>query len=179
VPYPFQENSEEPRDLTSELTHTGPGGSGLTDRWLAAGYPVAGQALVGRFRTEKIAGGDKSMPAQSSVDQRTGDALHLKTMRSPNLTEIGAGMAVMNGRVYYVIDCAGPTTCAAPQATTWIAGSGSTTPAVGVMMGIIMLVWLGVVCSCGWEVQRNKTPRVLEEYHEKLVTIFACIHIPF
>jgi len=31
-------------------------------------------------------------------------------MVSQNLTEIGAGVAVSGGRVYYVIDCARPTT---------------------------------------------------------------------
>jgi LysM repeat protein len=37
-------------------------------------------------------------------------------MISPNLTEIGAGVAVSNGRVYYVIDCAQSTASAAPEA---------------------------------------------------------------
>ena len=114
---------------TGTMTHTGPGGSGLTDRLLAAGYPLAGELSAGGFRAENITGGNESMPAQSAVDQWTGDALHLDTMLSPNLTEIGAGVAVSNGRVYYVIDCAQPTTSGAPEAATSVAGSGSTAPA--------------------------------------------------
>jgi LysM repeat protein len=39
-------------------------------------------------------------------------------MISPNLSEIGAGVAVANGRVYYVIDCALPTTVSFPQGST-------------------------------------------------------------
>ena len=114
---------------TGTMTHTGPGGSGLTDRLLAAGYPLAGELSAGGFRAENITGGNESMPAQAAVDQWTGDALHLNTMLSPNLTEIGAGVAVSNGRVYYVIDCARPTTSGAPEASTPVAGSGSTAPA--------------------------------------------------
>ncbi|MGZ9221497.1 MAG: CAP domain-containing protein [Anaerolineales bacterium] len=114
---------------TGTMTHTGPGGSGLTDRLLAAGYPLAGELSSGGFRAENITGGNESMPAQSAVDQWTGDALHLNTMLSPNLTEIGAGVAVSGGRVYYVIDCARPTTSGAPEASTSVAESGSAVPA--------------------------------------------------
>jgi uncharacterized protein YkwD/LysM repeat protein len=114
---------------TGTMTHTGPGGSGLAERLLAAGYPLAGDLSVGGFRAENITGGNESMPAQAAVDQWTGDALHLNTMLSPNLTEIGAGAAVSGGRVYYVIDCARPTTNGAPQASTSVAGDGSALPA--------------------------------------------------
>ena len=114
---------------TGTMTHTGPGSSGLTDRLLAAGYPLGGELAAGGFRAENITGGNESMPAQSAVDQWSGDALHLNTMLSPNLTEIGAGVAVSGGRVYYVIDCARPTTIDAPQASTSVAGSGSAVPA--------------------------------------------------
>ena len=117
---------------TGTMSHTGPGGSGLTERLLAAGYPLGGELSAGGFRAENITGGNESMPAQSAVDQWTGDALHLNTMLSPNMTEIGAGVAVSNGRVYYVIDCAHPTTSGAPEAATLVAGSGSTAPGTGV-----------------------------------------------
>lgn len=95
---------------TGNMTHSGPGGIGLTDRLLAAGYPLAGDLALGGFRAENITGGDDSMPAEAAVDRWTGDALHLDTMVSQNLTEIGAGVAISNGRVYYVIDAARPTT---------------------------------------------------------------------
>jgi uncharacterized protein YkwD/LysM repeat protein len=93
---------------TGSMTHSGPGGIGLTARLLAAGYPLAGDLSLGGFRAENITGGDENMPAEAAVDQWTGDALHLNTMASPNLTEIGAGVALSNGRVYYVIDAARP-----------------------------------------------------------------------
>ena len=96
--------------LTGTMTHAGPGGIGLTDRLLAAGYPLAGDLSLGGFRSENITGGPESMPAEAAVQRWTGDAPHLTTMISPDLTEIGAGVAVDDGRVYYVIDCALPTT---------------------------------------------------------------------
>ena len=110
---------------TGTMSHTGPGGSGLTERLLAAGYPLGGELAAGGFRAENITGGNESMPAQSAVDQWRGDELHLNTMLSPNLTEIGAGVAVSDGRVYYVIDCASPATSEAPDASTPVADSGS------------------------------------------------------
>jgi uncharacterized protein YkwD len=110
---------------TGNVSHTGAGGSSVTDRLLAAGYPLAGDLSLGGFRSENITGGSEGMTAQSAVDQWTGDALHLNTMLSPNLTEIGAGVAVANGRVYFVIDCARPTTAGASQGVTQSSGGGS------------------------------------------------------
>ena len=95
---------------TGTMTHSGPGGIGLTDRLLAAGYALAGDLSLGGFRAENITGGDENMPAEAAVDRWTGDAPHLNTMVSQYLTEIGAGVAISNGRVYYVIDAARPTT---------------------------------------------------------------------
>jgi LysM repeat protein len=100
---------------TGDMTHAGPGGIGLTERLLAAGYPLAGDLSLGGFRAENITGGDESMPVEAAVDRWTGDALHLDTMVSQNLTEIGAGVALSGGRVYYVIDAALPATTGQPQ----------------------------------------------------------------
>ena len=44
--------------------------------------------------------------------------MHLNTMLSPNLTEIGAGVAKVGDRYFWVIDCAQPTTSGVPQAYT-------------------------------------------------------------
>src|SRR5215207_3417201 len=95
---------------TGSMTHSGPGGIGLTERLLAAGYPLAGDLSLGGFRSENITGGNENMPAEAAVDQWATDSIHLDTMASQSLTEIGAGVAVSGGRVYYVIDCARPTT---------------------------------------------------------------------
>jgi len=105
---------------TDRMTHSGSSGSGFTDRLLAAGYPLAGDLSLGGLRSENITGGNESMSAQAAVDAWTGDSVHLDTMISLSLTEIGAGVAVSGGRVYYVIDCAQPTTNDAPQAAVII-----------------------------------------------------------
>lgn len=89
---------------------------GLTQRILDAGYPLAGDLSLGGFRAENITGGNKT--AAQAVQGWTGDSLHLNTMLSPNLTEIGAGVAQVGDRYYMVIDCARPTTNGAPQAFT-------------------------------------------------------------
>ncbi len=115
---------------TGNVTHSGPGGSTLTQRLLAAGYPLAGDLSLGGFRAENITSGGTGMSAQDAVDGWMGDAPHQNTMLSSNLTEIGAGVAVANGRVYYVIDCARPTDSGALPALTQAAGGGSAVPAV-------------------------------------------------
>ena len=120
---------------TGNVTHYGPGGVGVTDRLLAEGYPLAGDLSLGGFRSENITGGNESMTAQTAVNQWTGDAPHLNTMISPNLTEIGAGVAVSNGRVYYVIDCALPTSSGAPQTV----GSGTAVPSGGAVIPSVIV----------------------------------------
>ena len=89
---------------------------GLTQRILDAGYPLAGDLSLGGFRAENITGGNKT--AAQAVQEWTGDSLHLNTMLSPNLTEIGAGVAQVGDRYYMVIDCARPTTSGVPQVFT-------------------------------------------------------------
>ncbi len=125
---------------TGLMTHSGPGGISVTDRLLAAGYPLAGDLSLGGFRSENITRGAESMSAQAAIEAWTGDAEHLNTMISPSLTEIGAGVAVSDGRVYYVIDCARPTTSGAPQAGVTSVGGGSAVPTGGA--GVIMPVTL-------------------------------------
>jgi uncharacterized protein YkwD len=113
---------------TGSMTHSGPGGISFTERLLAAGYPLAGDLSAGGFRAENITGGDESMPAEAAVDQWTRDSLHLNTMVSQNLTEIGAGVAISKGRVYYVIDCALPTTDGLPPGLATSIAGGSPLP---------------------------------------------------
>ncbi len=98
------------------VTHSGPGGIQLTQRLLNAGYPLAGDLSLGGFRAENITGGNKT--ASQAVQGWTGDAPHLNTMLSPNLSEIGAGVAKVGDRYYMVIDCAQPTTGGFPQVYT-------------------------------------------------------------
>lgn len=89
---------------------------GLTQRILDAGYPLAGDLSQGGFRAENITGGNKT--AAQAVQEWTGDTLHSNTMLSPNLTEIGAGVAKVGNTYYMVIDCAQPTTSGQPQVYT-------------------------------------------------------------
>jgi uncharacterized protein YkwD/LysM repeat protein len=94
---------------------------GLTQRILDAGYPLAGDLSQGGFRAENITGGNKT--ASQAVQEWSGDSLHLSTMLSLNLTEIGAGVAQVGNTYYLVIDCARPTTNGAPQVYTPDPGS--------------------------------------------------------
>jgi uncharacterized protein YkwD len=95
-------------------THTGPGGVTTTQRLLAAGYPLAGDLSLGGFRSENVVG-SPGMTAAEAVNAWTGDSVHLHTMLSTDLTEIGAGVSEQSGVSYYVIDCARPTTSGEPQ----------------------------------------------------------------
>ena len=98
-------------------THTGPDGSSVTQRLLAAGYPLAGDLSLGGFRSENVVMGYGMAPA-AAVSAWTGDDPHLHTMLSADLQEIGAGVAEKDGMYYYVIDCARPTSSGLPQAYT-------------------------------------------------------------
>lgn len=114
---------------TGQVTHSGPGGSTFTQRLLAAGYPLDGDLSLGGFRAENITSGNESMSAQSAVDAWMGDALHQNTMLSANLTEIGAGVAIANGHVYLVIDCARPTNAPPAPEVTSVVENGTGLPA--------------------------------------------------
>ncbi len=92
---------------TGTIQHTGPGGASVTQRLLAAGYPLAGDLSLGGLRSENIVGG-YGMSPEAAVESWTGDAPHLNTMLSADLVDIGAGVAESGGMTYYVIDCAAP-----------------------------------------------------------------------
>lgn len=107
------------------VSHYGYSGTRPYQRALNAGYPLAGDLSLGGFMSENItAGSEKSV--QQAVLEWQGDAPHLNTMLSPNLTEIGAGVAIVDGRVYYVIDCAKPTGSGVPQNTPLPSAGGAT-----------------------------------------------------
>jgi len=132
------QNQSDYMAATGKVSHTGASGSSVTDRLLAAGYPLAGQLSLGGFRSENITAGSEGMSAQAAVNQWTGDSVHLDTMTSPALTEIGAGGTTNGGRVYYVIDCARPTNSGEPQAAETSVAGGSTVVASGVIIPVIV-----------------------------------------
>ena len=91
------------------------GGVTFADRLANAGYPL------GVFRSENISAG-MNQSVQDTVLQWQGDDLHWHTMMSPDLTEIGAGVAIVNGYVYYTIDCARPLGAKPPPVNTLAPG---------------------------------------------------------
>ncbi|MEO8356820.1 MAG: LysM peptidoglycan-binding domain-containing protein, partial [Chloroflexota bacterium] len=111
----------------------------VTDRLLAAGYPLAGDPSLGGFRSENITSGSETTSAQAVVNQWSGDALHLTTMISPDLTEIGAGVTVNGGRSYFVIDCAQPAIGGIPQTAGVPAAGGSTLIPGGVIIPVVVV----------------------------------------
>jgi uncharacterized protein YkwD len=90
---------------SGDVTHTGPDGSRPYQRALAAGYAIEGGYPPYFFSENIISTGGNMSPADA-VQAWTGDDPHLNTMTSDMLQEIGAGVAVSGGNVYYVIDCA-------------------------------------------------------------------------
>jgi LysM repeat protein len=80
-------------------THTGPGGSRPHDRAVAAGYGGGAQVYV----SENVALGVNLGP-QKTVFELWQDAIHLETMISSRYTDIGAGVSIADGTVYYTID---------------------------------------------------------------------------
>jgi uncharacterized protein YkwD/LysM repeat protein len=85
-------------------THYSADGLRPFQRALQAGYAVAGDLSLGGWFSENIVGG-VGKTAEAAVEQWTGDDPHLNTMISPNLVDIGAGVAVSDNTYYYVIDC--------------------------------------------------------------------------
>ncbi|HSJ86485.1 MAG TPA: CAP domain-containing protein [Anaerolineales bacterium] len=124
------QNQADYMAATGSVSHTGEGGSSVTDRLLAAGYPLAGQLSLGGFRAENITSGSETMSAQAAVDQWAGDSLHLTTMISPDLTEMGAGISINAGRAYFVIDCARSTNSGDFQAAGTPLTAGTLIPVV-------------------------------------------------
>jgi len=88
---------------TGTTTHYSADGSRPFQRALAAGYPVAGDLSRGGFFSENIIS-SPGMTAAQAVQAWTGDAPHLNTMLSPNLQDVGAGMATSGGSTYFTLD---------------------------------------------------------------------------
>jgi uncharacterized protein YkwD/LysM repeat protein len=111
------------------VTHYSADGSRPYQRSLAAGYPLAGDLGLGGFHAENIIAGN-GMTASEAVQAWLGDAPHTNTMLSENLTEIGAGVAVVDGYYYLVIDCARPTGATSPYVSPTTSAGTSAPPIV-------------------------------------------------
>ena len=88
---------------TGVVTHFGANGEHPYQRAIAAGYPVAGDLSLGGLFSENIASG-LELSASSVVKDWQSDSDHLTTMISPDLKDIGVGVAIANGTTYYVLD---------------------------------------------------------------------------
>jgi uncharacterized protein YkwD len=133
------QNQADDMAATGRASHTGAGDSSVTDRLLAVSYPLDGDLSLAGFRAENVTSGRESMSAQAAVDQWAGDSVHLKTMISPDLTEIGAGVSVNNGKVYFVIDCARPTNSGVPQVLgTSVVGASTDPTSRGIPIPVAM-----------------------------------------
>ncbi len=101
---------------TGVLSHYSADGSRPYQRAIAAGYPVAGDLARGGFFSENIHAGS-NLSAADVVDAWQADSLHLNTMISPDLKDIGVGVAIVDGISYYTLD-AGLSTDEAESDTT-------------------------------------------------------------
>jgi len=93
------------------VTHTGAGGTRPRDRAAAAGYGGGGTFFI----SENIAGGT-DLSVDGVISMWLGDDPHIQTMLGASYQEIGAGVSVSNGFVYYTIDVA------------YVAGGGNYSP---------------------------------------------------
>ncbi len=95
--------------------HNRPGGMTFTEQLIQLGYPLAGDLSLGGYRSENFVFG-ANLTIEAAIQLWLGDGSHTGTMLSPNYLDIGAGVAVgSDDAVYYVIDCARPTSSGQPQ----------------------------------------------------------------
>lgn len=94
-----------------QVTHTGAGGTRPRDRATAAGYGGGGTFFI----SENIAGGN-DLSVAGAINMWLGDDPHIQTMLGSSYQDIGAGVSVSNGFVYYTIDVA------------YVVGSGNYSP---------------------------------------------------
>ncbi len=92
---------------SGQVQHVDAQGKRPFQRVLDTGYPLAGDLSAGGFCAENIFAGVNAT-VQDAMTMWQGDDAHLNTMLSPNLTEIGAGIALSGATLVYCIDAAQP-----------------------------------------------------------------------
>ncbi|MDP1548179.1 MAG: CAP domain-containing protein [Anaerolineales bacterium] len=105
---------------TGVMTQFGADGKRPYQRALDAGYAVAGDISLGGVFAELIHSGTNLTPV-TVVNAWKGAPNQLKVMLSSEFKDVGAGMAVVNGVTYYVLD-AGAQSDAAVTSTPAIPG---------------------------------------------------------
>lgn len=93
---------------TGVVTHFSADGKRPYQRAVAAGYSVAGDLSQGGFFSENVNSGIDFTPADVVNDWQS-DSDHLNTMTSPDLKDVGVGVALVNGVTYYVLDAGAST----------------------------------------------------------------------
>ncbi len=88
---------------TGIVTHYGENGSRPYQRALDAGYPVAGDLSTGGLFSENVDAG-RNLSASQVVQGWQEDSLHLNTMISADLQDIGVGVAIADGVTYYTLN---------------------------------------------------------------------------
>ena len=111
-----------------QWTHLDAGGRSPSQRAQAAGYPVAGDLSQGGLYSENVIGPWPNLSVDGAVKYWEGDGPHLNTMLDPRLKDIGAGVAIVDGNIYYDIDCAAPTGSGQPQVYTPVPGAATSLP---------------------------------------------------
>jgi LysM repeat protein len=106
------------------MTHFDADGVPPFRRAITAGYPVAGDLAQGGLFRESIGSG-ADLTASEVIAIWQEDANDLKTLLSTDLTDAGAGMAVVNGVTYYILNAGASTGNSATPSPTSLAGTSS------------------------------------------------------
>ena len=104
------------------MTHFNASGVPPFQRAVTAGYSVAGDLSQGGLFLENIGSGTGLM-VSGVVGIWQNDTEDLQTMLSADLKDVGAGVAVAGGMIYYVLDAGAMTSDSATATSTSLAGT--------------------------------------------------------
>ena len=110
-------------------------------RAIEAGYSVAGDLSLGGFFDENIHSGANLSPA-GAVTFWKGDSNYLNTMLSTDFKDVGAGMAIANGVIYYVLNAGSESEVSAATSTPTFSSSEfiiSTAGAAGTQAVVVLI----------------------------------------
>ena len=104
------------------MTHFNASGVPPFQRAVSAGYSVAGDLSQGGLFLENIESGT-GLTVSGIVGIWQDDSEDLQTMLSADLKDVGAGVAVAGGMIYYVLDAGAMTSDSATATSTSLAGT--------------------------------------------------------
>lgn len=106
------------------MTHFNAEGVPPYQRAVKAGYSVAGDLSQGGLFLESIGSG-AGLTVSEVMTTWQADANDSKTLLSANMTDVGAGMAVVNGVTYFVLNAGASTADSATPSPTSLPGTSS------------------------------------------------------